>query len=507
MSEPRAEPGEEPGGEPGAEGESAPATDESDAFISYSHLDREFAVRLRDALRDAGKRPWLDETEISGGARWSDALERAIEHADAFVFLLSPHSAGSTECRRELDYALALNRRILPLRIADTPTETLPPRLAEYQFIPSRALFGADFAGSTQVSGTPAPHAAGLDAVARSSTLVDSDPADLLTPLRAYLSGDSLIVFDVASGRTLATLPDAGGGLSTSFDAAGNVMLVTRSHSTPDSGTTVHLPAELRLTHGGRLLHTLPGLAGHALDGVFSPDGKLVATVDASGAMSVWNVASGRRLTLFRRDQGPASNPESSDVWVEFSPDGRFVLSSDVEGRSFVWRPIGGHVVVEMHGTRDPPAELTEGQPGALASGAISPDDRFVVLARASSDDASVYQFGSSTPFLTLVGNTAAIGDVAFSPDSQLIETTDGFQVSVYDTRNAQPLLTLPVRNGSEASAVGFSADGRSLIADTAFPYETYPCSICGGFDQLLPAAREREVGRITPQEQDLYLN
>jgi hypothetical protein len=56
----------------------APAADASDAFISYSHLDREFAVRLRDALRQAGKRPWLDETEISGGTRWSDALERAI---------------------------------------------------------------------------------------------------------------------------------------------------------------------------------------------------------------------------------------------------------------------------------------------------------------------------------------------------------------------------------------------------------------------------------------------
>ena len=149
-AEPGAESRVEPGAEPGAAGESAPAPDESDAFISYSHLDREFAVRLRDALRDAGKRPWLDETEISGGTRWSDALKRAIEHADAFVVLLSPHSAGSRECRRELDYALALNKRILPVRIADTPTETLPPRLAEYQFIPSRTLFGADFAGSTQ---------------------------------------------------------------------------------------------------------------------------------------------------------------------------------------------------------------------------------------------------------------------------------------------------------------------------------------------------------------------
>ena len=66
------------------------------------------------------------------------------------MFVLSPDSAGSSECRRELEYALELNKRILPVRIAETPAEVLPPRLAEYQFIPSRGLFGADFAGSTQ---------------------------------------------------------------------------------------------------------------------------------------------------------------------------------------------------------------------------------------------------------------------------------------------------------------------------------------------------------------------
>ena len=43
-----------------------------DAFISYSHLDRDFAVRLREALERRGQRVWLDEKEIRGGIRWSD---------------------------------------------------------------------------------------------------------------------------------------------------------------------------------------------------------------------------------------------------------------------------------------------------------------------------------------------------------------------------------------------------------------------------------------------------
>ncbi len=43
-----------------------------DAFISYSHHDIEFAVRLRDALRAAGQNAWLDESDIHGGTRWSE---------------------------------------------------------------------------------------------------------------------------------------------------------------------------------------------------------------------------------------------------------------------------------------------------------------------------------------------------------------------------------------------------------------------------------------------------
>jgi len=73
----------------------------------------------------------------------------------------------------------------------------------------------------------------------------------------------------------------------------------------------------------------------------------------------------------------------------------------------------------------------------------------------------------------------------------------------VYDTQSQQPLFTIP---DVDAQTVGFSADSRSVITNQRFPYEIYPCSICGGFDQLLSAARRREIGRLTPQERYLYL-
>jgi hypothetical protein len=66
-----------------------------DAFISYSHQDREFALRLRTALQERGKDVWLDESGIHPAERWKSALQRAIEGSDAFIFVISTTSLRS----------------------------------------------------------------------------------------------------------------------------------------------------------------------------------------------------------------------------------------------------------------------------------------------------------------------------------------------------------------------------------------------------------------------------
>ena len=59
------------------------------------------------------------------------------------MFLLSPESAASEHCRRELAHAVELNKRILPVRVRETPEVGVPDALSAYQFIPRADCSGA----------------------------------------------------------------------------------------------------------------------------------------------------------------------------------------------------------------------------------------------------------------------------------------------------------------------------------------------------------------------------
>jgi WD40 repeat protein len=92
---------------------------------------------------------WLDESEIHPAERWEPALRRAIEGSDAFIFVISPDSAASPECRKELGHALGLNKRVIPVVASSTDRNLLPSGLGAFQFVPSRGEFEAAFEDST----------------------------------------------------------------------------------------------------------------------------------------------------------------------------------------------------------------------------------------------------------------------------------------------------------------------------------------------------------------------
>ena len=99
----------------------------TDAFVSYSHLDREFAVQLNSALTNAGKTIWIDEADIPSGSRWAEDLRMAIEDADTFVFVISPDSvAEGRYSLTELTFARSKwnspNGRVLPIMLLRTVT-------------------------------------------------------------------------------------------------------------------------------------------------------------------------------------------------------------------------------------------------------------------------------------------------------------------------------------------------------------------------------------------------
>lgn len=104
-------------------------------FISYAREDQPFVRRLNEALTNRGQETWVDWEGIPPVARWLSEIQSAIEAADAFVFVLSPASASSEVCRRELSHAAAHRKRLVPLVRAQPEAPSVPTELAELNWV------------------------------------------------------------------------------------------------------------------------------------------------------------------------------------------------------------------------------------------------------------------------------------------------------------------------------------------------------------------------------------
>ncbi|NET36142.1 MAG: TIR domain-containing protein, partial [Cyanothece sp. SIO1E1] len=124
-----------------------PAESSLDVFVSYSRTDSDFARRLNQALQIQGKTTWFDQESITPGTDFQQEIYRGIESSDNFLFILSPSSVNSPYCADEVEYAVKSSRRIVTVLHRPMETATLPPALAEIQWIDFNQQ-GGDFYAS-----------------------------------------------------------------------------------------------------------------------------------------------------------------------------------------------------------------------------------------------------------------------------------------------------------------------------------------------------------------------
>ncbi len=107
----------------------------TDVFVSYSRRDKAFvAGPLLTSLTGRGQEVWLDLEDIPPAADWRERVHRGVEASNAFVFVLSPDSLASKVCREELDSAVALNKRLVPVLRREVDGE-LPLALSRANWI------------------------------------------------------------------------------------------------------------------------------------------------------------------------------------------------------------------------------------------------------------------------------------------------------------------------------------------------------------------------------------
>ncbi|HEY9739288.1 MAG TPA: toll/interleukin-1 receptor domain-containing protein, partial [Coleofasciculaceae cyanobacterium] len=104
-------------------------------FISYADEDRATMEKIRSSLRRESITVWTNKTDIQTGEAFEEAIKRGIEQADNVVYLLSPDSVTSDDCQRELEYALSLHKRIIPVRVRETEVMLVPGELRYSQYI------------------------------------------------------------------------------------------------------------------------------------------------------------------------------------------------------------------------------------------------------------------------------------------------------------------------------------------------------------------------------------
>jgi hypothetical protein len=84
-------------------------------FISYSRDDTAWTIELQNALNDKlHHQVWMDR-QIIPGADWWESILDEIENCDCLVYVMTPNSIDSVFCQAEWQYALDLNKPILPV--------------------------------------------------------------------------------------------------------------------------------------------------------------------------------------------------------------------------------------------------------------------------------------------------------------------------------------------------------------------------------------------------------
>jgi WD40 repeat protein len=184
--------------------------------------------------------------------------------------------------------------------------------------------------------------------------------------------------------------------------------------------------------------------AGPARQSAFSRDGSLLATSDASGAITIRSTRDWKILQQLRHPGGATT--------IAFSRDGTDLFSSGYDGMVRQWH-LPSHSL----------SRAFKASGAAIWTLDISPDDKRLAT---GGEDAiiRIWNLDGAGPPMLLRGHSRNVWQVRFSPDGKrLASGSFDHDVRLWDAVAGRPLKTL---TGHREAVVGldFSPDGKLLV-------------------------------------------
>jgi WD40 repeat protein len=205
-----------------------------------------------------------------------------------------------------------------------------------------------------------------------------------------------------------------------------------------------------------------------------TPDGASIATVDGVGAISLWDVATGKPLKIF-------NCPEYAFSSVEFSPDGKLIaVTGEIKNKEPIveLRDAGGGQIIASLKVRSQYVNST----------AFSPDGK--TLATGGSDrQIKLWDVSAGQERLAMIGHAGAVRTVAISHDgARLVSEGVDDLARVWDVKSGKQLLEFETH-----APARFSPDDRLIATGGA-----------NHFVKLLDAFTGREIHSLRGHSGDL---
>jgi WD40 repeat protein len=491
-----------------------PTREQRDVFVSYAREDTDFVRDLHERLHKAAKTTYIDFSDIPQWSEdWQRDLYAQIDASDTVVVVLSPDSIASPNVRREVDRAVAGNKRLKPILLRELGGAEVPAELSRPQWLdfrdPARIdanvhelltvletdvdwvelhtrflldaneweergedrslllgrsdLRDADAWLARQADKQPAPNelqvrfilasraaATRRQRITMGSVIVALAVTTALTIFALLQRGQAITQRDQAQSRELAALSAA----QLESDPEQSLRLALRSAETArTSQTEAALQEALSESHVRLALQTPPaGSRSPILDSDVTPDGRLAVTGHSDGLARVWDLRSGRRLATLRGHGGPVSS-------VDISPDGdlvvtasRVISSFKGDGTARVWDLPSGRLVAKLVNDSD-----------GLAGAVFSPDGRRVLtLTEVDAFDPAEIWDARSGSRLVPIGKPGDTHFGTWSSDGRRLATLDG-GVKVWDAQSGVLLRRFGMTEDQFPVGADFSPDGRLL--------------------------------------------
>jgi len=88
-------------------------------FVSYAHKESEIVFSIIERLSEKGYRIWYDDG-ISPGSEWPEYIASHLNGCEVCLAFISPISANSPNCRKEINFALSKNKSFIGVFLSET---------------------------------------------------------------------------------------------------------------------------------------------------------------------------------------------------------------------------------------------------------------------------------------------------------------------------------------------------------------------------------------------------